>query len=220
MWEVEKARILTDLEGVLAFEFVDPSGFVPRYFEARFGPTPSWATAPPGSMPHPLELTVDGRTLRFTGFIDRIDVNDGGSARVIDYKTGAIYGEKDNKFRGGQSLQLPLYIRAADAMLAHKGIPAKIAEALYYYATGKGRFKRVHFTREGLEARSAEFATILKTISGGIAAGVFPQRPGKNAENCTYCSFQSVCGHGRARLVERKQAAPGIASLAVMWEIE
>lgn len=220
MWEVEKARILTDLEGVLSFELVEPSGFVPAYFEARFGPSPAWVTPPPGSIPHPLELTVEGRSMRFTGYIDRIDLDQRGAARVIDYKTGALYGEKSDRFRGGQSLQLPLYIRAADAMLAHHGIAARTCEALYYYATGKGGFRRVGFSRQTLETRSGDFAAILKTIAEGIAAGVFPQRPGKNGEHCTYCAFQPVCGHGRVRLVERKQADPAIAPLAAMWEIE
>jgi len=220
MWEVEKARILTDLEGVLSFELAEPPGFVPAYFEARFGPTPAWVTPPPGSMPRPLELPVDGRPMRFTGYIDRIDLNQRGGARVIDYKTGMIYGEKSDQFRGGQSLQLPLYIRAADAMLAHYGIAARTSEAFYYYATGKGGYKRVGFSRQTLETRSGEFTLILKTIADGIAAGVFPQRPGKNGDHCTYCSFQPVCGHGRVRLVERKQRDPAIAALTAMWEIE
>ena len=220
MWEVEKARILTDLEGVLSFELAEPPGFVPAYFEARFGPTPAWVTPPPGSMPHPLELPVDGRPMRFTGYIDRIDLDQRGGARVIDYKTGMIYGEKSDQFRGGQSLQLPLYIRAADAMLAHHGIAARTSQAFYYYATGKGGYKRVGFSRQTLETRSGEFTVILKTIADGIAAGVFPQRPGKNGDHCTYCSFQPVCGHGRVRLVERKQRDPAIAVLSAMWEIE
>ncbi|HTD48530.1 MAG TPA: PD-(D/E)XK nuclease family protein, partial [bacterium] len=220
MWEVERARILTDLEGVLSFELAEPPGFVPAYFEARFGPTPAWVTPPPGSMPRPLELPVDGRPMRFTGFIDRIDLDQRGAARVIDYKTGMVYGEKSDQFRGGQSLQLPLYIRAADAMLAHHGIAARTSDAFYYYATGKGGYKRVGFSRQTLETRSGEFTVILKTIADGIAAGVFPQRPGKNGDHCRYCSFQPVCGHGRVRLVERKQRDPAIAALTAMWEIE
>ncbi|HLW61180.1 MAG TPA: PD-(D/E)XK nuclease family protein [bacterium] len=220
MWDVEQARILTDLEGFVGFECTDETGYVPAYFEARFGPTPSWATAPPGSMPHPLELPTDGGTLRLTGYVDRIDVSPAGSARVIDYKTGAAYEEKDNRFRGGQSLQLPIYLQAADAMLAHNGVAARTTEALYYYATAKGGFKQVRFTRKAFDRRSAEFATMLKTMSDGIAEGTFPQHPGKSGENCKWCSFQSACGHGRARLAERKRADPAIAAITRMWEIE
>jgi ATP-dependent helicase/nuclease subunit B len=219
MWEVERARILTDLEGVLAFELADDADLVPQYFEARFGPTPAWATVPPGSMPQPLEVTVGGRPLRFTGYIDRIDVG-AGVARVLDYKTGAVYGEKANKFRGAQSLQLPLYILAADAMLEHQGVPARTREALYYYATGRAKYKRVAFTRAALDARFREFLTILNTIAGEITQGMFPQHPGDGGENCKWCAFKSVCGQGRITLAERKCGDPRLSALQAMWSIE
>ena len=219
MWDVEKARILTDLEGVLALELTDDEGLIPRYFEARFGPTPAWAAAPPGSMPHPLEVKVGGRPLRFTGFIDRIDVG-AGSARVIDYKTGAVRTERPNKFRGAQSLQLPLYILAADAMLAHQGLAAQTRAAQYYYATGRGKYKHVPFTRVALDARCSEFLTILETISAGIGQGMFPQHPGKGGNNCKWCAFKPVCGQGRVALAERKEGDARLSALQAMWRIE
>lgn len=220
MWEVEKARILTDLEGVLANELANDRGYVPQYFEPRFGPAPSWVKVPPGSTSQPLELTVGGRSLRFVGKIDRIDIGPRQAARVIDYKTGGVYGEKDNRFRGAQSLQLPLYLLAADEMLKHQGIPARAKEALYYYATGRGGYRRIRFDRAALDARFAEFEAILKTIAAGIADGMFPQHPGKGGDNCTWCEFQRVCGQGRVRLAERKADDQRLASLRSMWEIE
>jgi ATP-dependent helicase/DNAse subunit B len=220
MWRVEQERILTDLEGFLTQELDEAAGFVPTFFEARFGPTPAWARPPRGSTPHPLELNIDGRSLRFTGFIDRIDVHPAGAVRVIDYKSGGIYGVKENRFQGGKHLQLPLYIHATDAILKRHGIPAVTTEAQYYYVTGKGGFKRVRFTREALEARAAEFSTIVKTMADGIAGGIFPQHPGEKGENCEWCPFQPVCGHARVRLIERKREDPAAARLAQMWEIE
>jgi ATP-dependent helicase/DNAse subunit B len=220
MWRVEQERILTDLEGFLTQELDDATGFVPTFFEARFGPTPPWAKPPRGSTPYPLELDLNGRTLRFTGFIDRIDVHPSGAARVIDYKSGGIYGVKDNRFQGGKHLQLPIYIHAADAILKSHGIPATTTDGQYYYVTGKGGFKRILFTREALEARVEEFNTILRTMADGIAGGIFPQHPGEKGENCEWCPFQPVCGHGRVRLIERKREDPAAARLAQMWEIE
>jgi ATP-dependent helicase/nuclease subunit B len=219
MWAVEKARILTDLEGLLALELARAEDLVPRYFEARFGPTPAWAAAPPGSMPRPLELMVGGRPLHFTGYIDRIDVG-ADDARVLDYKTGAVYGEKADSFRGAQSLQLPLYILAADAMLAHQGVSARTREAVYYYATGRARYKRVAFTRAALDARFSEFLTILDTIATGIAQGMFPQHPGDRGENCKWCAFKPVCGQGRVTLAERKAGDPRLSALHAMWSIQ
>lgn len=218
MWRVEQERILTDLEAFLALEIAESEGFVPTFFEARFGPT-RWGTPPPGSSPQPLEVDAKGRQLRLTGYIDRIDVHPSGTARVIDYKSGAIYGEKDDLFRGGQSLQLPIYLLAADQMLKANGIRADTAEAQYYYITSKGRFRRIRFARGALTRRGEEFATILQTMAEGIAAGLFPQNP-DGGKNCEWCPFQPVCGHGRARLVERKIKDEQISTLRAMWEIE
>jgi ATP-dependent helicase/nuclease subunit B len=219
MWVVEKERILTDLEAFLAGELAETEGFVPEYFEARFGPVPEWARLSPGSITDPLELPVKGRTLRIGGYIDRIDVQGGGSARVIDYKSGRNYGEKDNLFRGGKSLQLPLYMLAADAILKKHGVPARAQESQYYYITARGGFKRVVFTRDQFEARDEEFKTILDTTARGIASGTFPQNP-DGGENCRFCEFTSVCGHARVALVDRKIEDTAIGELVEMWEIE
>lgn len=218
MWRVEQERIVTDLEAFLALEVAESEGFVPTFFEARFGPTP-WGTPPAESSPQPLEVDAKGHPLQLTGYIDRIDVHPSGTARVTDYKSGAIYGEKDNLFRGGQSLQLPIYILASDQMLKANGIRAKTSEAQYYYVTSKGRFRRIHFARQALTARGEEFATILHTMAKGISAGLFPQNP-DGGKNCERCPFQRVCGHGRARLVERKITDMQISALRAMWEIE
>jgi ATP-dependent helicase/DNAse subunit B len=220
MWEVDKARILTDLEGVLANELVDDQGYVPQYFEARFGPAGPCAPTPPGSSPDPLELPIGGQIRRFVGKIDRIDIGPQEAARVIDYKTGGVYGERDNRFRGAQSLQLPLYLLAADAMLKHQGIQARAREALYYYATAKGGYRRIHFDRAALDSRFSEFTAILRTVVDGIATGVFPQHPGKGGDNCTRCAFQRVCGQGRVKLADRKSLDDRLAALRSMWEVE
>lgn len=219
MWKVEQERILTDLQGFLALELSESEGYVPKYFEARFGPVRPGSTPPPGSMPDPLEISLRGLPMRLTGFIDRIDVHSSGRARVIDYKSGRIYGEKDDLFRGGKSLQLPLYLMAADEMLKRNKIPARTEEAQYYHVTGRGGFKRIRFTRDTLAARIEELKTILTAMAGGVRQGLFPQNP-EGGENCRYCPFISVCGHGRVALVDRKAGDEQIAALVEMWEIE
>ncbi|HEY3248128.1 MAG TPA: PD-(D/E)XK nuclease family protein [bacterium] len=219
MWVVEQGRILTDLEAFLAGELAEREGFVPEYFEARFGPVPEWARLKPGSITEPLVLDIDGKVMKVGGYIDRIDVHPGGQARVIDYKSGRNYGEKDNLFRGGKSLQLPLYMLAADAILKKHGLGATAGESQYYYITARGGFKRVVFTRDQFTVRDAEFKTILATAAQGIESGLFPQNP-DGGDNCTFCEFTSVCGHARVALVDRKIEDPAIAPLVEMWEIE
>ncbi len=212
MWRVEQRRILTDLETFLALELTDPSDFTPTFFETRFGPT-RWGTPPPGSTPHPVEVPADGRTLRLTGYIDRIDIDSGGGrARVIDYKTGKAHDlREDDRLEGGTALQLPLYIRAADAILKRQGIGARTVEAQYYHATGRGGFRRVRFTREALEARAEDLAAVLRTTVEGIAAGLFPQRPGKGGRALPVVRVQTGlrAGAGDAGGAEAGRSGPG-----------
>jgi hypothetical protein len=219
MWTVEQEHILTDLQAWLSREVEDAGGFVPAFFEARFGPS-RYGAPTPGSSAVPLELTVGGRPLRLTGFVDRIDLHPAGRAHVIDYKSGGIYNVKPNLFRGGQSLQLPIYILAADQMLREGGRSHRTEEAQYFYVTSKGRFQRIGFTRAALDERRTEFLMILGTMTDGIASGIFPQNPGRGGENCRYCDYVAVCGHGRSALVERKAGDPATESLRAMWEIE
>lgn len=218
MWEVEQARILTDLEGFLTAELADEFGYVPAYFEARFGPV-RWGAPPPGSSPEPVKVRAGRRVLRFTGYIDRIDVHRTAGARVLDYKTGGVFGVKEDAFSGGLNLQLPLYLLAADQLLAHYGVPGQAREAQYYYVTGRGGFRRVRFTREALDGRQGEFNMILETMADGIAAGLFPQAPGETGGNCGFCDFTWVCGSARVGLAERKVDDPAIKRLRDMWEI-
>ncbi len=218
MWIAQKEHILTDLQAWLSIEVVESEGFVPTFFEARFGPT-AWGTPTPGSTPVPLELTAGGHRVRLTGYVDRIDLHPAGRARVIDYKSGGVYNERENLFRGGQSLQLPIYILAVDQMLRQNGRSHTTDEAQYFYVTSKGRFHRIRFTRQALEDRRSEFETILRTMTRGIASGVFPQNPNRG-KNCQWCDFKAVCGHARSALVERKLNDPAIRNLRSMWEIE
>jgi hypothetical protein len=227
MWDVEKRRIVADLRTFLEGELVDRSGFVPRYLEVRFGPPRPGQDTSPGSSARPLMIEVNGRELSFTGQIDRLDVRPDGAARVIDYKSGKGPGGGDrtrdieeSRFQGGAKLQLPIYVLAAEQVLRDGGLPGPTREAQYYYVTGRGKFTRVRFTHAALESRRTDLLTILGTMERGMATGLFPQRPGDKGENCTWCPFPSVCGHGRVRLVERKRGDSQIETLVGMWEIE
>jgi ATP-dependent helicase/DNAse subunit B len=217
MWKVEQEHILTDLQGWLSIEVGEAEGFVPAFFEARFGPS-RWGVSTPGSTGKPLELTPGTHPIRLTGFVDRIDLHPGGRARIIDYKSGAVYNMRPNLFRGGENLQLPIYLLAADQMLRDNGRSHGAEEAQYFYVTSKGRFRRIGFTRAALDQRRTEFDTILRTMTEGIASGIFPQNP--SPENCRYCDYVAVCGHGRTALVERKAGDPAVEALQAMWEIK
>ena len=90
----------------------------PRARSRRTSRCPSASTgrlrpaSPSRRSPFVIELG-DGRTLRVSGKIDRIDRREDGSLVLRDYKTGRAPKDDGGTFRGGRQLQIPFYILAA-----------------------------------------------------------------------------------------------------------
>ena len=143
---------------------------------------------------------ADGTTVRFRGKIDRIDRASDGRVRVVDYKTGKYFWGRDAQFKGGTALQLAIYNHAARTAYPD----SEITEAVYYYATGAGEYKR-----KGCACTPEVDATLGSVLSGLdqlAAAGVFPPV----ADNCKFCDYQTICGPfrvERARAQGRRPAA-------------
>ena len=74
---------------------------------------------------------------------------------------------------------------------------------------------RVRFTRDGWEARRADFDLALATILAGIRAGRFFQRPGICAARGP-CAFDLACGAERGRWADAKRADPAIAAHEIL----
>ena len=106
LWEIERNQYVEALrETVRALAEVG-EGWTPTEYEMRFGFSPS----------APLELEVDGKTVRVRGMIDRLDRREDGGMRVIDYKTGS--GRLNvRELDEGRRIQLPLYALAAQDAL-------------------------------------------------------------------------------------------------------
>jgi ATP-dependent helicase/DNAse subunit B len=152
--------------------------------------------------------------LRLRGKIDRIDLSkDGRRARIFDYKTGKVRAKyKEDSFAGGQALQLPLYILAAEQLLA--GVT--VAEASYLFLTLRGGYRRVGFAREALTQREGELTGILNTAARMIRDGVFAQYA--TQDGCRNCDFRPICGNGILKLYERKSGAAQMADFREMRE--
>jgi ATP-dependent helicase/DNAse subunit B len=152
--------------------------------------------------------------LRLRGKIDRIDLsNDGRRARIFDYKTGKVRAKyKEDSFAGGQALQLPLYILAAEQLLA--GVT--VAEASYLFLTLRGGYRRVGFARETLTQREGELTGILNTAARMIRDGVFAQYA--TQDGCRNCDFRPICGNGILKLYERKSGDAQMADFREMRE--
>ncbi len=102
-WQAEQALLLEDLEAsVQALADLDPGRqWLPIALEANFG-----ISGPP------LRLDLDSEEILLRGVIDRVDRNEAGELRVIDYKLGSGHMLVADLV-AGRRLQLPLYALAA-----------------------------------------------------------------------------------------------------------
>jgi ATP-dependent helicase/nuclease subunit B len=183
VWEIKKQIIVEELETFVERDGATSQGWQPTEFEKEFR---GIAVAPP---------------VRLRGKIDRIDLsNDGMRARVLDYKTGRQpRSAYDDSLAGGEALQLPLYILAAQQLLPK----ATVESASYLYFTLLGGYRTVSFARNALDAQRAELTRLLDIAATMIRSGVFAQYA--TAEGCRHCDFRPICGNGIMKLYGLKQ---------------
>lgn len=128
----------------------------------------------------------DGRSIRITGFIDRIDAVPGGKLRVVDYKTGSSYkyrrSEKQPPCNGGRHLQPALYAAGAEHAL---GTPVGSFEY---------RFPKERAPGNRQEWAAGEFAAARAVVRSLIT---HPERgefvPTDDSGDCRFCAYASVC---------------------------
>jgi len=180
LWDMERARLHDLLAKWLAREAASARG-TPAHFEVGFG----IPRDPESDEPHsrePLEIDLgDGRVLRVSGKIDRIDTGLDGSLIVRDYKTGRAPKDDGALFRGGRQLQIPFYVKAASMLFPGR----RVSEAFLDYVDG-GRL--VGF--DPLLATGEDFVALLRDLVAAMGSGLFIQ----DAAACRFCDFTRVCG--------------------------
>jgi RecB family exonuclease len=181
LWERERERFHGALLDWLGREARSRDG-VPAHFEVGFGLRRPGAAGEP-HLAEPLSVDLgDGRTLRVSGKIDRIDRRPEGGLVIRDYKTGRAPKKDDvGLFRGGQQLQIPFYVLAAARLFPDESV----RQAFLDYVDG-GR--RVEFDLE--TATGPAFQRTLQTLVNLIASGSFVQEP----DACDWCDFKAACG--------------------------
>lgn len=111
LWEIQKEELIDSLDGTIQELGRISSGWMPKYYESRFGLSGNPA----------LVLKQKERTVQCRGIIDRIDVNTDNELQIIDYKTGSGHLGKQDLI-DGRRLQLPIYALAAKDALG-LGVP-------------------------------------------------------------------------------------------------
>jgi len=190
LWERERARFHAAVLKWLEREAAAPGDAVPAYFEVGFG----MARDPGSDEPHardPLEVDLgEGRTLRVSGQIDRIDRRPDGTLVLRDYKTGKAPRDENGLFRGAKQLQIPFYILAAGKLFPGH----RVVEAFLDYVDG-GR----QVALDPASVQGEEFGQLLRGLVEAIADGLFVQEH----TACTWCDYTAACGP--APLLERRR---------------
>jgi RecB family exonuclease/inactivated superfamily I helicase len=143
----------------------------------------------------------NARDVRLRAKIDRVDLLDDGTFRLIDYKTKYVPDRR-------QALQLPIYsmcVRTSLTQARGRDIPP--SEAMYLSfegpqavvpldpSTGSGSAR----AKPSAEERGRQFDELMSSAAhrlvaalDDIAAGHYPARP-ETRNLCTMCAFVAVC---------------------------
>ncbi len=180
---LERARLLGSLVGrgvgdrVFELEVNAGRGVVRRFLERDLT----------GPFTFPRLHGFDATTIEIRGKVDRIDVLEDGSLRVVDYKLGRLPDTKS-------STQVAVYAHCAAQVLAAETGRAHPVSAAMYLAFGDDRRlegsigDRNEPVEIAVQARASAFASAV----GSIEAGAFPPKPRRPA-GCQWCGYAGVC---------------------------
>jgi ATP-dependent helicase/DNAse subunit B len=186
LWDTEKEQLLAALkDSVLGLEELS-EGWKPLAFEQVFGIKGE----------APLELEMEDRSVRLRGIIDRLDMDDEGNLRVMDYKTGSGHlGPVD--LVDGQRLQLPLYALAAREALGLGNPVDGLYWAILKADAGRLRLHKFHHESDtqvysGLEGAVQLALEHVARVVEGVDSGEFPPIPPRGG--CpSYCAAALWC---------------------------
>ena len=185
LWEIERDQYKQVLIETIQALSEEGEGWTPAEFEKRFGFEPN----------APLELVVGGKTVRVRGMIDRLDKNEDGRLRVIDYKTGSAR-LNGKELDGGRRIQLPLYALAAQDALDL----GQVVEGFYWaiLAARRGPLRLSTYRApetEGEVGPAAAYETARQHVSrivDGVSSGHFEPVPPPGG--CpSYCPAAAWC---------------------------
>jgi ATP-dependent helicase/DNAse subunit B len=126
-----------------------------------------------------------GPRVPLKGVADRIDLMEGNTLRVIDYKSGYPPHPK-------RALQVPVYALCAQERLEQRdGRPWSIDEAAYVAFAGKRPLLRVIKPGGDADVLASARDRVIAAVNG-IERGEFPPRP-YELRMCSYCAYPSVC---------------------------
>ncbi len=150
----------------------------------RYAQSGAWRDAPIAAVEENFSLALDHADVH--GRWDRIDVGDGGTATVVDYKTGPPRDE--------EQLRRDIQVRAYAVGASRRGGTDDVAVELHHLQTAE--VTRVAFTREQLDTSYRYLSVTARDLGSAWRDGDFPPHP--SAWNCPRCEYRTVCDEGRS----------------------
>jgi ATP-dependent helicase/DNAse subunit B len=177
LWAQQQHELTRALRQTIASLAEQSQGYTPRYFEQKYG------------LGNPLlVLHTEIGDIRLHGYIDRVDADEDGRLRVIDYKSsGAAISAQH--LAEGRRLQLPLYALAARDAL---GL-GDIAGGFYWHIQkAEASSLKLEDYDGGIQAACETAVGHVTRHVANIRAGKFqPQPP---SDGCPgYCPAVSFC---------------------------
>jgi ATP-dependent helicase/DNAse subunit B len=192
-----RRRLQRDLERYLEHAAAEDSSLEPRHLELAFGFEGEDGQGE-GTLPA-LDL---GEGIALRGRIDRVDVGPGGEAIVYDYKNRRVAAP--DRWVGEASLQLPLYMRAAEELLDVEAVggfyqplsgedlrPRGVLDAASAVELRcvRGDVRE----REQMDELLAEVLAIARAAAREAAAGALESRPATCGFGGRGCMYPGVC---------------------------
>lgn len=174
-WDQTRTEITQTLATTLEALAAAAGAYIPLTFERRFG------------REQPLLLRRDGNTIRLGGIIDRVDRDEQGRLRVVDYKSAGAQRYNETSLRRGEHVQLPLYALAAE----HALDLGPVAEG-YYWHIRDAKPSPLQLSPDNLADYAAIAAGYTWQVVAGARAGDFGPEP--PAGGCPdFCSAAAFC---------------------------
>lgn len=110
----------------------------------------------------PITISKEGKTIDVTGKIDRVDILDGGYAKIVDYKSGSDQLNLDDVMSGWQ-LQLMVYLKAvteSDKSLKPAGV--------FYFNIPEPRVNTTGVSPEVVDAKVKDAIADSYTMNGVV----------------------------------------------------
>lgn len=210
LWRRDRHRLLTDFDAFVGQDDQrrGKDELTPTATELGFGLAPD---APDAAV---LRIDLgDGRELRLSGRIDRVDIAADGAVFVADYKTGGTWRYRElgeeSPLASGDKLQLPIYGLAIRD--THPDAPGVHTE--YWFVSHKGEWKRIGYRLT--DAVVEQLKRVLRVVVDGIEGGLFPMRPPAGASyggyiECVFCDPDGLGASDHFREWERIRTDPAL----------